>query len=84
MAAPKKNAASNEGVRSRIKTSQLINRLQLNGLQMLKTPLSPQQVRSIEILLRKTLPDLSTIEISSDPGAPVIFQMINRPPKEPR
>jgi hypothetical protein len=51
-----------EDVRTKIQTSQLINRLSDHGLG--KLDLSPTQVRSIEVLLKKTLPDLQSIEHS--------------------
>jgi hypothetical protein len=47
--------------REKIKVSQLLNRLQDNGLAD-KNFLDPNQIRCIEILLRKTLPDLSAVE----------------------
>jgi hypothetical protein len=50
--------------REKIKTSQLLNRLQQNGLGLLE--LNSVQQKSIEILLRKTLPDLSQVEYSGD------------------
>ena len=43
-------------VRDKIQTSQLINRLQDHGLG--KIELTQVQVRSIEILLNKTLPNM--------------------------
>ena len=46
--------------RRRIKVAQLLNRLQDCALG--KIELQPIQVRSIEILLRKVLPDLSAID----------------------
>jgi hypothetical protein len=49
-----------EIVRQRIKVSQLLNRLQdqaLNG-----TELKDGQQKAIEILLRKSLPDLAAVE----------------------
>lgn len=51
--------------REKIKTSQLLNRLQANGMAD-KNFLDPNQVRCIEILLRKALPDLSAVEITGD------------------
>lgn len=48
--------------RAKIQTSQLINRLTDHALGDLK--LEPTQVRAIEILLRKTLPDLTATELS--------------------
>ena len=49
-----------ESVREKIRTSQLANRLidHANG----KINLEPTQVKAIEILLRKTLPDLAATE----------------------
>jgi len=47
-------------VRDRIKTSMLINRL--TGHAEGTVDLQPTQVKAIEILLRKTLPDLQAIE----------------------
>lgn len=48
--------------RARIQTSQLINRLQdqADG----KVELTTMQMKAIEILLRKSLPDLSAVELS--------------------
>jgi hypothetical protein len=53
-----------QATRDRIKTSMLINRLAdhvLNGMEM-----SPTQIRAAEILLKKTLPDLSAVEQTGD------------------
>ena len=50
-----------ENTRLKIKVTQLINRLQahIDG----KVELGATQVRGIEILLRKALPDLSSVEV---------------------
>jgi hypothetical protein len=53
-----------DDVRLKIKTSQLLNRLSdhaLNGLEM-----SATQIRAIEVLLKKVLPDLQAIEHSGE------------------
>src|SRR5262245_54104953 len=52
--------AREESVREKIRTSQLANRLidHANG----EVNLEPTQVKAIEILLRKTLPDLAATE----------------------
>lgn len=50
--------------RAKIQTSQLINRL--NDHVFGEVELSPTQVRSAEILLKKTLPDLSSTEHSGE------------------
>lgn len=49
-------------VRDRIQTSMLINRLTDHALG--KCDLQPTQVKSIEILLRKTIPDLAATAIT--------------------
>jgi DNA repair protein RadC len=47
-----------EDVRTKIQVSQLLNVLQNHALGKLKD-LSPSRLKAIEILLKKTLPDLS-------------------------
>lgn len=56
-------------VRAKIQASQLINRLTDHAFG--KVTLDASQVRSIEILLRKSLPDLSAIEMTGADGGPV-------------
>jgi len=51
-------------VREKIRASQLINRLQ--SCAMGEIELSMLQIRAIEILLRKCLPDLAAAEIKSE------------------
>lgn len=50
--------------RQKIKTSQLVNRLMqhANG----KNEMTVTQIRAAEILLRKTLPDLSAVTLDGD------------------
>ena len=55
-----------DDVRAKIQTSQLINRLTDHALGLIE--LSPTQVRAIEILIRKTLPDLQAVDISATDG----------------
>jgi hypothetical protein len=62
-------AKHQEEVRTKIQTSQLINRLQDHALG--DAELSPTRIKAIEVLLKKTLPDLSATEISGDPEAPL-------------
>ena len=58
--------------REKIKTSQLVNRLM--KIAMGEVQVDPVQLRAIEIALRKTLPDLSTVTIQGDAnGGPVQF-----------
>lgn len=55
--------------RERIQTSMLINRLtdHVKGV----VELTPAQVQSAQILLRKSLPDLAAITVSGDSENPV-------------
>lgn len=58
-----------DDVRAKIQTSQLVNRLTDHALGIIE--LSTTQVRAIEILIKKTLPDLSSIELRGDDDNPV-------------
>ena len=53
-------------VRDKIKSSQLINRLQDHAFG--KTELSNSQIKAIDVLLRKCVPDLSQVQINNAPG----------------
>lgn len=57
-------------IRAKIKTSQLINRLENHIFGDVE--LSASQVRGIEILLSKTLPNLQATEITGDVENPVV------------
>src|SRR5262249_23390293 len=54
-----------DDVREKIRAGQLINRLQNHALGLLKPELTTSQVRAIEILLRKCVPDLVQTDISA-------------------
>lgn len=62
-----------DDVRAKIKTSQLINRLSDHALKDRK--LETSQVRAIEVLLKKTLPDLSAMQHSGDKDNPIIHEI---------
>jgi hypothetical protein len=67
-----------DDVRAKIKTSQLINRLTNHALGTVD--LSATQVRAIEVLIRKTLPDLQAVELSGEDGGAIavaVFKGIN-------
>jgi len=72
MAARIKKIRHDENTRLKIQAAQLINRLtnHANG----EVELSATQVRSIEILLRKILPDLSDVKMEVD-AQPITFQL---------
>lgn len=55
--------------REKIRTSQLINRLEKHAFG--EVELTQTQVRAIEILIKKTLPDLASIEHTGDADKPL-------------
>jgi hypothetical protein len=56
-------------VRAKIQASQLINRLHDHAFGVVE--LTPAQVRSIEVLLKKAVPDLSAVQISGENGGAI-------------
>lgn len=69
--AARKKLFQTEATREKIRVSALINRLHdhIDG----KNELSTTQVRAIEVLLRKSLPDLSDVRMDVN-TTPVMFQ----------
>lgn len=65
-----------DDVRRKIQTSQLLNRLA--GCALGDIELTQQQIKAIEILLRKSLPDLSSVTISGDESNPLRIETIKR------
>lgn len=55
-----------DDVRAKIQTSQLINKLQNHALSEGEEEISSSRMKAIEILLRKSLPDLSAVEHSGE------------------
>lgn len=76
MAARKLKIRHQEDIRRKIQATQLINRLMSNidG----KIQLSPSQVRSIEILLNKSLANLSDVKVDVS-GSNVVFNIAMDP-----
>lgn len=64
------NKRHSEEVRARIQTSQLINVLQDHALTG-DGEFSPSRMKAIEILLRKSIPDLSAVTIGGDAENPL-------------
>lgn len=80
MAARKRAIRHDDNTRAKIQAAQLINRLTAHACGELE--LSSTQVRAIEVLLRKTLPDLSDVRMEVD-SAPITFQLdLGKPDKE--
>lgn len=66
--------SQNDACREKIQTSQLINRLQDSVLSKEDSEpkeLTTNQLKAIEILLRKSLPDLSAVTVEGNPDKPV-------------
>jgi hypothetical protein len=57
-------------IRAKIQASQLVNVLQNHALG-LSEDLSPTRMKAIEILLRKSLSDLSSIQLTGDSDKPI-------------
>jgi hypothetical protein len=66
------NRRHQDMVRDKIQATQLINRLEDHALGILE--LSQTQIKAIEILLKKTLPDLSAVEHTGDEENPVVVK----------
>lgn len=63
-----------DDVRAKIQTSQLVNRLENHALG--KVDLSQTQIKAIEVLIRKTLPDLSAVTLQGDEDNPIAIKEI--------
>lgn len=64
-------------VRDRIKVMQIVNRLQDFALNVPGVKMTTQQIRAAEILLRKTVPDLSSVALSGEDGRPLQVQLVS-------
>jgi hypothetical protein len=72
-----------DDIRKKIQASQLINVLQDHALTG-EGEITPTRMKAIEILLRKSIPDLSSVEISGDAENPLnMIQQININLKKP-
>lgn len=80
--AARKRLFQTEKTREKIRTTQLINRLQNHALGEEVVDLKPSQLKAIEILLKKSLPDLQSTEITGDSDAPMQLKIITGIPKK--
>lgn len=74
------NPRHQQTVRDKIQATELINVLQNHALG-LSEEIKPSRLKAIEILLKKSIPDLSSVELSGDPDAPVVHKVITGVPK---
>ncbi len=68
-----------DDVRAKIQASQLVNRLQ--GHVFGEHEMSATQLKAAEILLRKSIPDLSAITLGGDAENPLAITWPVAPPK---
>jgi hypothetical protein len=64
------NKLHQEDVRKKIQVSQLLNVLQNHALGETED-LSPTRMKAIEILLRKSMPDMASVTVSGDSEQPL-------------
>lgn len=64
------NKLHQEDVRKKIQVSQLLNVLQNHALGVTED-LSPTRMKAIEILLRKSMPDMASVTVSGDSDQPL-------------
>lgn len=77
---PKLNPRHQQLIRDKIQAGLLVEKLQQCALEGLE--LTSQQMKAIEILLKKTVPDLSAVEMTGDPEAPVALKVITGIPND--
>ena len=65
------NKLHQEDVRKKIQVSQLLNVLQNHALGVNDDEISPTRMKAIEILLRKSMPDMASVTISGDFDQPL-------------
>lgn len=73
------NRAHSETVRTKIQATELINVLQNHALGLTEE-LSSSRMKAIEILLKKSIPDLSAVELTGDAENPVTLKVITGVP----
>lgn len=66
-----------DDVRAKIQASQLINVLQNHALGLTDSELPQSRLKAIEILLKKSLPDLSAIELNADVKGSLVLTLSN-------
>lgn len=79
MAARIKKIRHDENTRLKIQAAQLINRLEAHARG--EVEMTTTQVRAIEILLRKILPDLADVRMEVD-AQPITFNLNMGAPKD--
>lgn len=76
----KLNPRHQQLIRDKINAALLVERLTECALGSIE--LTSQQMKAIEILLKKSVPDLSSVEMTGDADAPVIVKVITGVPND--
>lgn len=63
-----------DDVRKKIQVSQLINVLEKHALSDDDKELLPSKIKAIQILLNKSLPDLSSMQLTGDDDKPLVIE----------
>lgn len=77
---PKLNPRHQQLIRDKINAGLLVD--QLHKCAMAEIELTSQQMKAIEILLKKSVPDLSSIELSGNEDAPMVMKVITGVPND--
>ena len=75
------NPRHQQMVRDKIQATELINVLQNHALGI-SEEIKPSRLKAIEILLKKSVPDLQSVELTGDPEAPVTMKVITGVPND--
>lgn len=75
------NPRHSDMVRSKIQATKLIELLQDYALGIIEE-IPSGRLKAIEILLKKSIPDLQSVEVSGDPDAPMVFKVITGVPND--
>ncbi len=78
--AARTNLRQQDSTRAAIQTSQLVNRLQDFALAKEGVDIDPNRLKAIEVLLRKSLPDLSSVALTGEDGGPVVITRVELAP----
>ena len=76
----KLNPRHQQLIRDKINAGLLVERLTECALGSIE--LTSQQMKAIEILLKKSVPDLSAVEMTGDADAPILLKVITGVPND--
>lgn len=65
-------------IREKIRAAVILERLERNALGELDPPMTKDQIKSAETVLKKVIPDLSSVTLSGDSDSPLQITQIRR------